>query len=100
MNQNQLAELFCTSKQSISYHVYSIISEKELDANSVVKEYLTTAADGKQYGVIFYSLAMILAIGFLWISARRAAHTAEHLTAPRGAYSLTLLLDFSARELP
>lgn len=64
MNQNQLAELFCTSKQSISYHVSNIISEKELDANSVVKEYLTTAADGKQYSVIFYSLAMILAIGF------------------------------------
>lgn len=64
MNQNQLAELFCTSKQSISYHVSNIISEKELDANSVVKEYLTTAADGKQYGVTFYSLAMILAIGF------------------------------------
>lgn len=64
MNQNQLAELFCTSKQSISYHVSNIISEKELDANLVVKEYLTTAADGKQYSVIFYSLAMILAIGF------------------------------------
>ena len=67
MDQNQLAEFFCTSKQSISYHVSNIISEKELDANSVVKEYLTTAADGKQYGVIFYSLAMLLAIGFLWV---------------------------------
>ena len=84
MNQNQPAELFCTSKQSISYHVSNIISEKELDTNSVVKEYLTTAADGKQYGVIFYSLDMILAIGFLWIRARRAAHPAEPLTAPWG----------------
>ena len=49
MNQNQLAELFDTSKQSISYHIVSILKDNELDANSVVKNYLTTAADGKQY---------------------------------------------------
>ena len=64
MNQNQLAELFDTSKQSISYHIVSILKDNELDANSVVKNYLTTAADGKQYDVTFYSLDMILAIGF------------------------------------
>ena len=59
MNQNQLAELFDTSKQSISYHIVSILKDNELDANSVVKNYLTTAADGKQYDVTFYSLDMI-----------------------------------------
>ena len=64
MNQNQLAELFDTSKQSISYHIVSILKDNELDANSVVKNYLTTAADGKQYDVTFYSLDMILAVGF------------------------------------
>ena len=52
MNQNQLAELFDTSKQTISYHVLNILKEKELGANSVVKDYLTTASDGKQYEVI------------------------------------------------
>ena len=48
MNQNQLAELFDTSNQSISYHILNILKDNELDENSVVKNYLTTAADGKQ----------------------------------------------------
>ena len=64
MNQNQIAELFDTSKQSISYHIINILEDNELDENSVVKNYLTTASDGKNYEVAFYSLDMILAIGF------------------------------------
>lgn len=64
LSQQQIAELFGTSKQSISYHIINILKEKELDENSVVKDYLTTAADGKQYNVVFYSLEMILAIGY------------------------------------
>jgi hypothetical protein len=64
MNQNQLAELFDTTKQNISLHIISILEERELVENSVVKDYLTTAADGKNYNVTFYSLDMILAIGF------------------------------------
>ena len=64
MNQNQLAELFDTSVSNISMHISNILNDKELDEISVVKEYLTTATDGKDYNVIFYSLEMILAIGF------------------------------------
>lgn len=64
MNQNQLGELFYTSKQNIGQHIASILEDNELDANSVVKNYFTTAADGKEYNVAFYSLEMILAIGF------------------------------------
>lgn len=64
MNQNQLAELFDTSVPNISMHTSNILKEKELELNSVVKDYLTTAADGKEYNVTFYSLDMILAIGF------------------------------------
>ncbi len=64
LNQMQMAELFATSKQSISYHIVNILKEKELEANSVVKDFLTTAADGKNYHVIFYSLEMILAVGY------------------------------------
>ena len=64
LNQNQLANLFDTSKQSISYHIINILEDNELDKNSVVKNYLTTASDGKNYEVTFYSLEMILAIGF------------------------------------
>ncbi|MDD4190769.1 MAG: RhuM family protein [Mangrovibacterium sp.] len=64
MNQNQLAELFDTSKQNISQHIIKILNEGELQEKSVVKNYLTTAEDGKEYNVTFYSLEMILAIGF------------------------------------
>jgi len=64
MNQNQLAELFATSKQNISLHISNILKECELPENSVVKDYLTTASDGKEYNITFYSLDMILAIGF------------------------------------
>jgi len=64
LNQNQLAELFDTSKQNISLHIINILKENELDENSVVKDYLTTAVDGKNYNVTFYSLDLILAVGF------------------------------------
>ncbi|MGD9161751.1 MAG: virulence RhuM family protein [Desulfobacteraceae bacterium] len=64
MNQNQLAKLFDTSKQNIGQHIANILEEKELSENSVVKNYFTTAADGKEYDITFYSLEMVLAIGF------------------------------------
>jgi len=64
MNQNQLAELFDTSKQNIGQHIASILNDSELDQNSVVKKFFTTATDGKEYKVAFYALDMILAIGF------------------------------------
>ena len=43
----QMAELFATSKQLISHHIANILKERELYADSVVKDFLTTAADGK-----------------------------------------------------
>ena len=64
LNQMQMAELFATSKQSISYHISNILKEGELKTDSVVKDFLTTANDNKQYHVIFYSLEMILAVGY------------------------------------
>ena len=64
MNQNQIAELFDTSVPNISMHITNVLNEKELEENSVIKNYLTTASDGKNYEVAFYSLDMILAIGF------------------------------------
>ncbi len=64
LNQAQLAELFATSKQNISLHIQNILDDNELRADSVVKDYLTTAADGKNYQVTYYALEMILAIGF------------------------------------
>ena len=64
MNQNQIAELFATSVQNVSLHIVNIMKDNELDGNSVIKDYLITAADGKKYKVKFYSLDMILAVGF------------------------------------
>ena len=49
MNQNQLAELFDTSVPNVCMHIANVLNEGELDANSVVKDYLTTALDGKKY---------------------------------------------------
>ena len=64
MNQMQIAELFATSIPNISMHITNIFKENELDKNSVIKDYLTTANDDKNYNVSHYSLEMILAIGF------------------------------------
>lgn len=64
MNQQQLAELFDTSVPNISMHISNILKDNELESSSVVKDYLTTASDGKNYNVTFYSLDIILAIGF------------------------------------
>lgn len=64
LNQLQMAELFDTSKPNISIHISNILKEKELNKDSVVKDYLTTASDGKNYHVAFYSLEMIIAVGF------------------------------------
>ena len=64
MNQNQMAELFATSIPNVSMHISNILKDGELQENSVVKQYLTTAADGKDYQVTFYALDMVLAIGF------------------------------------
>jgi hypothetical protein len=64
LNQQSIAELFGTSKQNVSWHIANILKDGELDKNSVVKDYLTTAVDGKPYRVLFYSLPMILSIGY------------------------------------
>ena len=70
MNQQQMALLFDTSKQNISLHIANVLQDKELDEISVVKDYLTTAADGKNYSVTYYSRPMVLAVGFRVRSVR------------------------------
>ena len=70
MNQQQMALLFDTSKPNISMHISNILSDKELDKISVVKDYLTTASDGKKYSVTYYALPMVLAVGFRVRSVR------------------------------
>tara|TARA_E500000305_G_C4002913_1_gene228340 strand:+ start:61 stop:1065 length:1005 start_codon:yes stop_codon:yes gene_type:complete len=86
LTQLEMAELFDTSKQNVSLHVRNILNEKELSQDSVVKESLTTAADGKSYRVKWYSLPMILAVGYRVRSPRgtqfrqwATAHLEEYL---------------------
>lgn len=64
LTQAQMAELYQTTKQNISLHIQNVLDDKKLPSEAVVKEYLTTAADGKNYRTLHYSLDMILAVGY------------------------------------
>jgi hypothetical protein len=64
LTQLGVAELFDATKQNISLHLKNIIDDGELDANSVVKESLTTASDSKKYRTQLYNLDAILAVGY------------------------------------
>jgi hypothetical protein len=84
LNQLEIAELFQTSKQNVSLHARNIFQDEELSKNSVVKESLTTAADGKKYRTQFYNLDLILAIGYRVRSPRGVQFrqwASEHLKA-------------------
>jgi len=64
LSQRQLATLLQTSRQNISLHLKNIFAEGELDENSVVKDSLTTAADGKKYKGKIYNLDAIISVGY------------------------------------
>ncbi len=64
LNQAQMVELFQTTKQNISLHINNCFNEGELDKNAVVKEYLTTASDGKTYKIKYYNLDVIISVGY------------------------------------
>ncbi|MCB0596447.1 MAG: virulence RhuM family protein [Lewinellaceae bacterium] len=64
LTQNQMMELFQTTKQNISLHIKNIFREGELSENSVVKEYLTTAQDGKNYRTKHFNLDVIISVGY------------------------------------
>lgn len=64
LTQKAMTELFDTSKQNISLHLKNCFEEDELDEKAVVKEFLTTAADGKNYRTKYYNLDAIIAVGY------------------------------------
>lgn len=64
LSQSQMVELFQTTKQNISLHINNIFKEGELNAISVVKEYLTTASEGKKYRTKYYNLDVIISVGY------------------------------------
>ena len=64
LNQLQMAELFQRDKSTISRHIKNIFEERELDKDSVVAKIATTASDGKIYDVEYYSLDVIISVGY------------------------------------
>ena len=64
LTQAQMAELFQTTKQNVSLHIQNIFDEGELRQDSVVKDYLTTAADRKNYQTKHYNLDVIISVGY------------------------------------
>ena len=64
LTQAQMATLFYQTKQNISLHINNCFREKELELNSVVKESLTTAKDGKKYNTKIYNLDVIISVGY------------------------------------
>ena len=64
LTQAQMCELYQTSKSNVSEHIKHIFEEGELDKDSVVRKFRTTAADGKEYVVAHYNLDMIIALGY------------------------------------
>ena len=64
LTQEQIGKLYNKAKSTISEHIRNIFEEKELDKNSVVRNFRTTAKDGKTYSTNYYNLDMIIAIGF------------------------------------
>ena len=64
LTQQQMTELFKTTKQNVSLHINNIFREGELMSDSVVKESLTTAGDGKNYRTKYYNLDVIISVGY------------------------------------
>ena len=64
LTQAQMCALYQTSKSNVSEHIKHIFDEGELQENSVVRKFRTTAADGKSYLTTYYNLDMIIALGY------------------------------------
>ena len=73
LNQNQMVELFQSTKQNISLHIKNIFEEGELNSNSVVKYSLTTAKDNKNYRTKIYNLDVIISVGYR-VKSKRGTH--------------------------
>ncbi len=85
LTQQEMAELFRATKQNISLHFKNLFKDNELDENSVVKESLTTAADGKAYRTKLYNLDAILAVGYR-VRSPRGAQFRRWATTVLGEY--------------
>lgn len=64
LSQAMIGELYGKAKATISEHIKNIFTEGELDENAVVRLYRTTASDGKSYNVQYFSLPLVIAVGY------------------------------------
>lgn len=64
LTQQQLVDLFQSSKSNVSEHIKHIFEEGELDQEAVVRKFRTTASDGKNYNITYYNLDMIISLGY------------------------------------
>ena len=64
LTQNEISQLFDTTKQNVSLHINKAFKEKEFDKKSVVKDFFTTASDGKLYKTKHYNLDVIISVGY------------------------------------
>ena len=62
--QDEIADLFDKGRSTVTEHIQNILTDGELDENSVCRNFRRTAKDGKDYSVLHYNLDMILAVGF------------------------------------
>lgn len=88
LTQKMIAALFESTKQNVGQHLKKIFEEGELDINSVVKNFFTTAADGKQYSTAFYNLDAIISVGYR-VNSQRATQFRQWATS--------VLRDFAIR---
>jgi hypothetical protein len=70
LTQAQMSELFDKDKRTISEHIKNIFNEGELREDSVVRNFRTTAADGKNYQVLHYNLDVVISVGYRVSSLR------------------------------
>lgn len=87
LTQQQMTVLFDTSKQNVSLHINNIFKQGELDKDSVVKDYLTTATDGKKYRTSYYNLDVIISVGYR-VKSKRGTQFRQWATKVLNEYML------------
>ncbi len=71
LSLNQMGQLLGKDKRTVSEHIRNIFKEGELDENLVVRNFRTTASDGKSYSTNYYNLDVIISVGYQSANSRR-----------------------------
>lgn len=87
LTQKMMGELFAVTKQTISEHLINIFETKELDENAVVRNFLTTASDGKNYNTQFYNLDAVISVGYR-VNSKRATEFRQWATRVLKEFSI------------